>query len=58
MKDMCCPHCSVPYKETIPLESEPIYNPFNDEYRLKMVCIICEGEWNRIYKPTHDEKEE
>lgn len=58
MKKMACPHCSAPFALTISNEPSPVYNPFVDQYHHSMSCLICEGNWTRIYQPSHDLKED
>jgi len=58
MKKMACPHCSVPFEQLIASEPDPVYNPFEDEFHHLMCCLVCEGQWIRVYKPSHDIKEE
>jgi hypothetical protein len=58
MKKTPCPHCSVPYEQTIIDAPNPFHNPFEDQFHQIMSCMICNGKWTRIYKPSHDIKEE
>lgn len=58
MKKMDCPHCNVPNDQTHAENTFPAYNFSTDEYREEMFCSVCDGHWVRVYKPSHDIKEE
>ena len=55
---MPCPHCKATNEHSHAELSYPAYDPVYDEYHEEMFCSTCDGKWTRIYKPSHDNKEE
>lgn len=58
MKMLPCPHCNANHHHSHAEQTYPEYNYELDEYREGMFCSTCDGKWVRIYKPSHDIKEE